>query len=93
MRYTSSKANGIAVLGETVKLMCNTTSLPASSYEIRHNNVLIRNSTNQVYEIANVSLVDEGSYTCMAYNYLGYSATSSSNLTVYGKGHGKNFSK
>ena len=92
VRFTSNKANGIAVLGETVKLTCNTTSLPASLYEIRHNNVLIRNSTNQVYEIANVSLADEGNYTCVAYNYLGYSATSSSNLTVYGKGYRRKFS-
>ena len=68
-----------------MQFTCNATSLSSSSYEIRHNNILIRNSTNQLYKIANVSLVDEGTYTCMAYNYIGYSATSSSNLTVHGK--------
>ena len=85
--FKSSKVNGIAVVGEAVEFTCNTTSMPLASYEIRHNNVLIRNSTNQVYEIAIVSLADEGTYTCVAYNYLGYSAMSSRNLTVHGKLH------
>ena len=84
MSFTSNKANGIAVLGENVHFTCNATSLPPASYEIRHNNVLIRNSTNQVYKISNVSLADEGTYTCMSYNYLGYSVKSSRNLTIYG---------
>ena len=83
--FTSSKANGIAVLGERVQFTCNATSLPFSSYELRHNNVLIRNSTNQVFKIAKASLADEGTYTCVAYNYLGYSASSSNNLTIHGK--------
>ena len=73
------------MVGEAVQFTCNATSLPSSSYEIRHNNVLIRNSTNQVYTIASSSLADEGTYTCVAYNYLGYSALSSINLTMHGK--------
>ena len=85
MSLTYNKTDGLALIGETVWFTCTAASLPLASYEIRHNNVLIRNSTNQVYKIASVSLADEGTYTCLAYNYLGYSATSSSNLTVYGK--------
>ena len=83
--FISSKANGIAVVGEAVEFTYNTTSLPLASYELRHNSVLIRNSTNQVYKIANASLADEGMYRCVAYNYVGYSAMSSVNLTIHGK--------
>ena len=83
--FISSKANGIAVVGEAVEFTYNTTSLPLALYELHHNSVLIRNSTTQVYKIANASLADEGMYTCVAYNYLGYSAMSSVNLTIHGK--------
>ena len=83
--FISSKANGIAVVGEAVEFTYNTTSLPLPSYELRHNNFLIRNSTNQVYNIANASLADEGMYTCVAYNYLGYSAILTTYLIIHGK--------
>ena len=83
--FKSSKANGIAVVGEAVEFTYNTTSLPLASYELRHNNVIIRNSTSQVYNIANASLADEGNYTCVAYNYLGYSAISTTYLIIHGK--------
>ena len=43
------------------------------------------NSTKQTFEIANVSLANEGTYSCMAYNYIGPSAVTSRNLTIYGK--------
>ena len=83
--FKSSKANGIAVVGDEVKFTCNTTSMPMAVYEIRHNNVLISTSANKLYVIATISLTDEGIYTCVAYNYLGYSAMSSTNLTIHGK--------
>ena len=81
----SNKANGIAVLGDTVQFTCNATSLPSASYVLRHNDVIIMNSTNQMFEIANVSLHNEGTYSCMAYNYIGSSVIASRNLTIYGK--------
>ena len=83
--FKSSKSNGIAVVGEAVEFTCNTTSMPMAVYEIRHNNVLISTSANKLYVIATTSFSDEGIYTCVAYNYLGYSTMSSTNLTIHGK--------
>ena len=80
-----NRLNGIAVLGEKVQFTCNATSLPVSSYELRHNGILIMNSTKQTFEIANVSLANEGTYSCIAYNYIGSSVVMSRNLTIYGK--------
>ena len=83
--FTSNKANGVAVLGEKVLFTCNATSLPSASYEFLHNEVVIMNSTNHTFEIASVSLADEGTYRCIAYNYIGSSVVSSRNLTIHGE--------
>ena len=43
------------------------------------------NSTNRTFEIKSASLANEGTYKCMAYNYIGSSVVASENLTIYGK--------
>ena len=68
-----------------MKFECNTTSLPSSSYLLFHNDVMMMNSTNETFEIASVSLANEGSYKCSAYNYIGSSAVATRNLTIHGK--------
>jgi hypothetical protein len=71
-----------SVIGESVKITCESSGLPKPRYSIIHNDTEV--SSERTYTISKVNWSDAGTYQCTAENELGRNSKCSC-LTVVGE--------